>query len=234
MLHRTQPTCACFGYALGVLAAFLDSAAPRACLRPTEPTKVGGGGGDGGEEETVAVRYPDSVAVEDMSVMAMVVMAVEASCEGRRDPVHDNIKVSGRRSGCSEISTRFHRMVRTRFTFFREDGVSKVRKPTRGRRTPVREDGFQHVSTLASARRRLAARTSAARRKSSAASPIAPPRPPTGRRSRRSSASTLQRHQLLLRHRRERLHRRESLLRPRESILRPRERDLGRRERILF
>ena len=99
---------------------------------------------------------------------------------------------------------KFHTMVRTRITFFGEDGVSRIRKPTRDRRTPVRADVFQHASMLAGGRRPLAARTPAARRKSSAASPIAPPRLPTGRRSRRSIVSTLQRCQLLLRHRRDR------------------------------
>ena len=161
----------------------------------------------------------------------MVVMAVEPSCEGRRGPAHGTIKVSGRRSACSVLSTSFH----TRWfePFFGEAGVSKIRMPTCDRRTPVRADVFQHASMLAGARRPLAARTSAACRKSSEASPIAPPRLPTGRRSRRSIDSTLQRCQLLLRHRRERLHRRESISRRRERDLRPRERDLGRRERDL-
>ena len=97
------------------------------------------------------------VAVKNGAVMAMAVMAIEPSCKGQRGPVHVNIKVSDRRG------TSFHTMVRTRFTFFGEDSVSKTRKPTCARRTLVRADVFQHAPMLAGARRPLAARTSAAR-----------------------------------------------------------------------
>ena len=45
-------------------------------------------------ERTAVVERQRCVEVNDMAVMAMAVVEVEPSCEERRGPVHDNIKVS--------------------------------------------------------------------------------------------------------------------------------------------
>jgi hypothetical protein len=85
MLHGTQPTCVLWVCSSPVprfscgqgLRAVTNGADHRA--------EDGGGGGDSGGDERL---------VNDMAVMAMAVVEVEPSCEERRGPVHDNIKVS--------------------------------------------------------------------------------------------------------------------------------------------
>ena len=83
-----------------------EAPAPRPDYR-REPTEIGSGveSEDGGGEERWRWRQTRRCGSYGDG---MVVMAVEPSCEGRRGPAHGTIKVSGRRSACSVLSTSFH------------------------------------------------------------------------------------------------------------------------------